>query len=369
MFDPKKELSILLAQKNWTQHEVFNSDNLKQVARESLYTFEEWMLIVKHAKPEESVPIMNTYAMHVNKLHDVRDAFEYASIHEQMNVLEHLLNKHCDDDLLTEWILVYRLIFEILSNSYTLQQTLEKAKNLYGEINNPLARMRLEIVELTTYYRLGSVRNTLFMADKFKNSFSTIMPSYIKSALASRISLLIGLGKLYGEGDREGAENYLFAVNVNETTPDTVRASSYHALSNTKLIGDQKMCLDYTKEAIKFAKRAGMSNFKKDLEKEQIPFIKNLYGEIFDLPINTPEKEQIHQYIVRKEADHAKKLIEKLENEGNDNLFLLYYKGKATKDLNLLMKALSHFSIFGRADMVPVVQRDIISLKKKGDFF
>ncbi|WP_412766121.1 hypothetical protein [Shouchella clausii] len=77
----------------------------------------------------------------------------------------------------------------------------------------------------------------------------------------------------------------------------------------------------------------------------------------------------MHQQIVRNEIEHAKKLIEKLENEGNDNLFLLYYKGKATKDLNLLIQALSHFSIFGRADMVPVVQRDIISLKKKGDFF
>lgn len=369
MFDPKKELSKLLAQKNWTQHEVFSSENLRQVARESLYTFEEWMLIVKHVKPEESVPIMNTYAMHVNKLHDVRDAFEYASIHEQMNVLEQLLNKHRADDLLTEWIQVYRLIFENLSNSYTLQEVLEKAKNLYGEINNPLARMRLEIVELTTYYKLGSVRNTLFMADKFKSSFSTIKPSYMKSALASRVSLLIGLGKLYGEGDREGAENYLFAVNVNDTTPDTVRASSYHALSNTKLIGDKNMCLDYTRKAIKFARQAGLVEYEQALEKEQIPFIKNLYGEIFDLPINTPEKEQIHQYIVRNEIEHAKKLIEKLENESNDNLFLLYYRGKATKDLNLLMQALSHFSIFGRADMVPLVQRDIISLKKKGDFF
>ncbi|MCM3549253.1 AimR family lysis-lysogeny pheromone receptor [Alkalihalobacillus clausii] len=367
MFDPKKELSILLAQKNWTQHEVFTPDNLKQVARESLYTFEEWMLIVKHAKPEESVPIMNTYAMHVNKLHDVRDAFEYASVHEQMNVLEQLLDKHRADDLLTEWISVYKLIYETLLNEYTLQERLEKVKDLYGEVKNPLARMRLDIYELSTYFNMGIVRNALYLADKLRNDFATIKPSYMKSALASRVSLLIGSGKLYGEGDIKSAEDYFFAVNVNETTPDAIRASSFHALSNTKLIDNKELCLQYTREAIKFADRAGLISYKEVLEQERIPFIKNLYGETFDLSDTIPEEEQIHQHIVRNETGHAQKMLKKLEDEGKNSLFLLYYKAKATKDVTLFTNALSQFSIFGRAYMIPVVLRDIVSLQKGGN--
>lgn len=366
MFNPEKELNKLLVQKSWNKSELFKPDHLKEIARESLYDFEQFMLLVKNIAPEKTVPVMNTYALHVNKLHDVRDAFEYASIHEQKEILQGLLDKHGTDDLLREWILVYQLIFETISHTYTLQETLDKAKNLYSEVQNPLARMRLEIIELTTYFKMGSVRNVLFLAEKMRNSFANIKPGYMKSALASRISLLIGLGKLYGEGDVNSAEDYFFAVNVNEATPDTVRASCYHALSNTKLIGDKKTCLEYTKEAIKYANQAALSDYKKTLEQEQVPFIKNLYGETFELSIDIPVKEQIHQYIVRNDTAQALKLINQLEKEENDSLFLLYYKGKATKDLELLTQAISNFSIYGRADMIPVVQQDIISLQKTG---
>ncbi|WP_054704056.1 AimR family lysis-lysogeny pheromone receptor [Bacillus sp. JCM 19041] len=365
MFNPEKELTKLLAQKSWNNSELFKSDHLKEIARESLYDFEQFMLIVKNAAPEETVPVMNTYAMHVNKLHDVRDAFEYASIHEQISVLESLLDKHGTDDLLKEWILVYRLVLSTLSNDLTLQETLDQSRDLYAEVKNPLARMRLEIVELTTYFKMGSVRNTLFLADKMRDNFSNIKPGYMKSALASRISLLIGLGKLYGEGDFEGAEDYFLAVNVNEATPDAVRASSYHALSDTKLVDNLTLCLEYNKQAILFAERAGLTSYKNVLEHEKTAFIKNIYGEIFDISEDTSEEEKIHQHIVRNQTTRALEMIEQMEVEGKTSLFLLYYKGKATKDLALLAKALIDFGIHGQANMLPVVQKDITSINNK----
>ncbi|MCZ1181126.1 hypothetical protein EIJ82_05545 [Alkalihalobacillus clausii] len=359
----RKMVELLLTQKNIKLHELFSSESMiKEIAQQSYFRFEEWMLLIKYICPQDTISIMNVYAPNVNQVDDIRDAFEYATIYEKLDLLEKLLALHKERESLREWIVVYEITFQVLSGSMSLKQALEQVKYQYSRLQHPITRMRLQLIELTTNFQLGNVRNALLFADQLQRDLMKLNPCYTKSVTASRLLLLMGLGKLYGEGNASTAEEYLQAVHSIKVAPEPVRASSYHALSILYSKKNKEHCWAYRKKSIIHAKQAELRDYIKALEYHKVPFIKNLHGEMFELNNTIPIEEHIHQYVIRNNNETALNLIHKLENEGKQSPFMLYYKGKATKDANLLMEAIMSFSTNGRADVVPFIKEDIAAL-------
>ena len=70
-------------------------------------SFEQVLTMVKKTLPNDYVPLMNIYALHVKKLRHVQDAFEYANLFRQVDTLGEMIQIHENDDLLLgSWITV-----------------------------------------------------------------------------------------------------------------------------------------------------------------------------------------------------------------------------------------------------------------------
>ncbi|MCY1106488.1 hypothetical protein [Shouchella clausii] len=148
MFE-KERASQLLDQKKWTGPTTLDEEFMRQLANTpDQYSFEDVLLIVKQLMPNEVVPLMNVYAASVKKLDHVQDAFEYATLHEQIDLLERLISVHELDDLLSEWVAVYRLVYNLMGKRITNEDGVEAARKLYEQVQNPLMKIRAEYIEI-----------------------------------------------------------------------------------------------------------------------------------------------------------------------------------------------------------------------------
>lgn len=359
MFE-KERASQLLDQKKWTGPTTLDEEFMRQLANTpDQYSFEDVLLIVKQLMPNEVVPLMNVYAASVKKLDHVQDAFEYATLHEQIDLLERLISVHELDDLLSEWVAVYRLVYNLMGKRITNEDGVEAARKLYEQVQNPLMKIRAEYIEINESYKIGNLRNVNIIEKKIRQFLKKIDPSFIKSALATRLSLLIGILKFYHQGCFKEGENYFLAVAVNEASSDSTLSSTYHGLAHVSLVNNEKeKCFAYLEKSIELADKAKLYDYKNRLENEYFPFVQNYFGERIDLN-NVVLEEQAHQYVVRGDKQKALHLIEQLERKGRGTPYTLYYKGKATKDMATLLRAIKSFAKESDLFRITLIEKEI----------
>lgn len=319
-------------------------------------SFEEVMLAVKKASPEQMVLLMNGYALSVESQGHIEDAFEYSVAFQQIDVLKRLLDRH---DHLTEWSSVYELFLDILQRKIQYKDIISKARDLVGQVESPKLKVRLELLEVHAHEQLGHVERTLALVDHMPEKLSKIKPSFMKSVLLSRASLSMATGLLRVKGDFTKAREMFSSVVENPITPEAMLAPAYHGWGLATLCGsDKKEALVYYKKAMFHAKRAGLTNYFERLESEYYPFARNICGEYFDLTDVAPI-EQVHQNIVRCEVQKATEMIEELEAEGGESACLTWYKGIATGKDVFLWDALERFEVENQAYLLPFVKHEI----------
>lgn len=324
-------------------------------------SFEQVLTMVKKTLPNDYVPLMNIYALHVKRLRHVQDAFEYAHLFGQAETLDKLLEIHKTDDLLAEWVKVYTLFSSSLRNKLTPENYIIQLKNLFCLISNEQLRMKAEIAQLNYYDQIGNISNMGQMIEQFRNQFSNMESGFLKSALASRITLLAGNASLFGAGNYEEAERYYLAARVIDSIPDALLATAYHGLGHVYLLNDKDGSIEAHKKAILHAKLAQRTDYLKRLETDYFPYARNMLGETFDIE-NVAEHEQAHQYIVRGQNNRALKIINNLESKGKNSVHLLFYKAKALKSVPMLFKSIREFSAHGYTNMIIFVEKEINKL-------
>ncbi|MEB5480474.1 AimR family lysis-lysogeny pheromone receptor [Shouchella clausii] len=364
MLEVKEKAGTLLRQKGWA-NPLLNEARMKELANSDEYSFEEVLLIAKHLMPDEYIPLMNVYAASAKKLQHVRDAFEYAALNEQFDILEILINTHKEDELLWESVRVYQLIYDILTNQIDEEESLQKARNLYATTMNPMVRMRLEFLELAQSFKNQTLRGAKIIENRMRSAFKQTEPCYMKSVLASKYSILIGSVLLYNEGRFEEAENYFLASAVNQSSSDGMLSSCYHGLGQIYLVQNKPgLCIDSYEKSINYAAASTLDHYKISLENEFFPFARNMLGQVFDIE-NVVSEERVHQYIVRGENQQALSLIADLETQGKSTPFLLFYKGKATKNVDFYLQSMRKFADSGHIYYYGIVERELKNLIKR----
>ncbi|SDB96073.1 helix-turn-helix transcriptional regulator [Shouchella lonarensis] len=116
-FITRETKRFLKQKKLWDQSEGWTSEVMKELAALSgkqyqFLTFEQVVLAVKIFVPERAISLMNEYSLAVQDDDDIKDAFEYAAVLHQENVLKALLDQHRNKAVLQEWIVVYSLFLE-----------------------------------------------------------------------------------------------------------------------------------------------------------------------------------------------------------------------------------------------------------------
>lgn len=143
-------------------------------------SFEQVLTAIKKALPNDYVPFMNTYAVNVKKLRHVQDAFEYANLFRQIDVLEEMIRIHETDELLTEWVTVYKFFLKFLPSLRMDQSLILEIRNTFGSVIHPQLRMRMEIAELNYFDRHGNINNLQPTIEQFKEQFKMMKVVFLK---------------------------------------------------------------------------------------------------------------------------------------------------------------------------------------------
>ncbi|WZY00399.1 AimR family lysis-lysogeny pheromone receptor [Bacillus sp. FSL W7-1360] len=341
-----KETEERLKQMNlWGNGKEWTPALMRQLAREEVnaFSFEQVAYSTKKMAKPRMIELMNEYTLSLHSLPHVKDSFEYAAVFQQRDILHQLIERYQDDERLTEWIDVHRLVLLVLEDQFTYEEIIDEARNLDVNVKEPVLKTRLKILVTNAYAKLGKFEKMFLLLQGLVDELSEFEAGYTKSVLASRALLLVGNYYLYGKGDVDNAEKNYLAVTVNESTPEAVKVAPNHGLGLIMMCkGDRKQCSYYFGEAMRIAKETGQHLYKECLEREYYPAARNTLGETFDLLGVVPE-EIAHQHIVRGDCENALELIKELESLGRESPHLMWYKGKATKNKEFLRSAMEQF--------------------------
>ncbi|SDB90902.1 AimR family lysis-lysogeny pheromone receptor [Shouchella lonarensis] len=330
--------------------------------------FEQVMFAVRTFAADRLVSLMNEYSLALQSPDHIRDAFEYAVQYRQVDLLEQLVKWGEDRDSLKEWALVYRLFLDVMKERVTHEETIEQARDLVGHVTSSLLKVRLELLEVHVYLKLGCHARTAGLGEKVPKQLEQAKESFAKKVAESRAKFHIAYDLLYNQGKQAEAEKHVMQSVLNGATPETMLAYCYHLLSYATLLRPvspesamlevDPLSMQYIQRALFYAEETGLKEYSKCLQTRDLPFIWNMNGEQFDLDGIDPY-EQVHQYIVRGERETVLQLIEKLEREGQVGAFLIFYKGKATKSASLLAEAMRRFVQEGWTNMLPLVEQEV----------
>ncbi|WZX99635.1 AimR family lysis-lysogeny pheromone receptor [Bacillus sp. FSL W7-1360] len=356
-----KETEERLKQMNlWGNGKEWTPALMRQLAREEVnaFSFEQVAYSVKKMAKPRMIELMNEYTLSLHSLPHVKDSFEYAAVFQQRDILHQLIERYQDDERLTEWIDVHRLVLLVLEDQFTYEEIIDEARNLDVSVKESVLKVRLKILVTNAYAQLGKFEKMFLLLQGLVDDFGEIETSYTKSSLASRTLLLVGNYYLYGKGDVDNAENNYLAVTVNEATPEAAKVAPNHGLGLIMMCkGDRKQCSYYFGEAIRIAKETGQHVYQECLKREYYPFARNILGETFDVVGINPE-EQAHQLIVRGEYEKALRVIEEMEGSGKRDPLLVWYKGKATRKKELLLSAIEQLEQSRYVFLASLVRKD-----------
>ncbi|WZX99224.1 AimR family lysis-lysogeny pheromone receptor [Bacillus sp. FSL W7-1360] len=346
--------------KLWKNNEDWSPAIMRQLALGDFHIldFEQVAYSVKQMAKSRMVELMNEYTLSLKHVPHIKDALEYASIFRQTAILKQLLERHQNDEKLTDWMPTYRLLLQVLEGKLSHGEIVDEACNLDAYVQDPVLKLRLKLLAAGAYSQLDQFKETSPLLESIIDEFDGIKTGYTRSALASRTLLLVGNYFLYGDGDIEKAEKNYLAVDINLATPPSMKSAANHGLGLIMMRHNNRVqCRYYFEEAIREAKESGQHDYYACLMNEYYPFARNIMGETFDLK-GVVSEERVHQHIVRGEREKAIRVIEELEAAGKDSPFLTWYKGKATGNIEFLNASLKVFEAQNRAYLVPIIHQE-----------
>ncbi|WZY00711.1 AimR family lysis-lysogeny pheromone receptor [Bacillus sp. FSL W7-1360] len=336
-------------------------------------SFEQVMLAVRTFASDRLILLINEYSLALQTAEHIRDAFEYAVQYRQIDLLEQLIKWGEDRDSLKEWARVYQLLLDVMKENITHEETIDQARDLVGHVTDPLLKVRLELLEVATYLKLGYHTKAAYLGKKVPKKLAQVEECFAKKVAESRAGFQIAYDLLYNQGKSEEAERHVAQSVINGATPEVMLAYCYHLLSHATLLrpnsSDSNMSdpsplsMQYIQRAVFYAEEMGLEDYSGSLQEQDLPFVWNVNGERFDIEGVNP-REQVHQYIVRNEHEKALWLIEELERAGNTNAFLIFYRGKATGSTSLLAQAMRRFAQEGLMNLLPLVEREVQKIDK-----
>ncbi|SDB81285.1 AimR family lysis-lysogeny pheromone receptor [Shouchella lonarensis] len=357
-----KETEVRLAEMDlWKNDKEWTDTLMKKLAREDFLTFDFDQVayaVKKMAKPL-MVELMNEYILSLRSLPHIKDAFEFATVFQQKEVLKYLVDRYENDEHLTEYATVFRLVLRFFDDELTNNELIDEARHFTSFVKDPVMRVRLKLFAADAHCHLGQFQEALLLLEDVVEGIYALEVGYTKSALASRTFLLVGNCFLYGKGSVENANLNYLAVIATNATPDTVKLAANHGMGLVMMCkNDRSQCAFYFEEAIRKAKETGQHAYRECLEREYYPFARNILGEKFGLE-GVMQKEQVHQYIVRGEYEKSLRLIEELEAAGKSSHFLTWYKGKATGKSEYFRTALEQFKQGRYMFLTSLIQQEL----------
>ncbi|SDB81599.1 AimR family lysis-lysogeny pheromone receptor [Shouchella lonarensis] len=361
----------------WTHKAMHNLALERHEHGHPLLPFEQVLYSVRTFASDRFVQLMNEYVLALQTPSHIRDAFEYAVQYRQTDLLELLIHQSKDRESLKEWALVYELLLDVdvMRGRFSHEETISQARDLLGHVKAPFLKARLELLEVATYLKLEYHARAAYASEKIFRLLENVDDSYAKRIVESHTEFQIAYDLLYNQGKLSEAEKRLGQSIVNGATPETMLAYHCHLLAyatflmpishETNLV---EPSIEYIQQALFYAEQTGSRAYSQRLRAQDLPFIWNSAGKIFELEdVNQIDpSEKVHQYIVRGEREKALLLADELERSGQNSVFLTLYKAKAERNIIRLYDILLE-TPQDHVYLLPLVKQEILRVHRIKD--
>ncbi|WP_059105515.1 AimR family lysis-lysogeny pheromone receptor [Shouchella shacheensis] len=332
---------LLLHNEGIQPGDAFTIETVRSLAKEHpALDFEDVVTIVKHVNPDHFLEIMGEYCRTTNKLASVKAAFEFASLYLQKELLEFLINRHQEDELLKDWCDAYEIKLRYLTGHL-------KAEDMIGVMRAELTPtsdfdliINNDIMEVISFYRVREYSASLYLAQQLEEKIQRSSNGFLKTTFSARLGVHFAITYLYAHNDLVKAENYALSVLVNPVAPQPLIAAVHHTLSLIYLFTNEDRSLEHLNIAIEMFRELGNQPQVDILLQDDLILLKNVYGKSVDLNGRIDLNERAHQYIVRGDYKKALDTLALVDSTGNTSYLSEFYKAKASKDPNQYVKAL-----------------------------
>ncbi|MEC1625483.1 AimR family lysis-lysogeny pheromone receptor [Bacillus mojavensis] len=335
--------------------------NLRSGKRE--LTFRN-LLVLTQLVDEENYKehILNWYD-HLDTDDCIRNIFEYAAITRNIDLLDRHLEKYKTEKKHTveKYVKVYTFIRDYLKgnvNFSLIDQELDKFKSL----NNPKLSILVEIYQCISLLQKREFSYVLAKAtdlEKQIKAMSAKTQLFEKECYLYRISEVLAFTHLFMNNLKE-AEHYSFIL-LNANINKRVDSDALYILGMTKLLTDEKKCLDLLKRSIEAAKETGVSRLE-GYALYNFNFAKVLLSKPLDG--DAPKPLRALQQFLNKEISQEK--ARDIISEMNDPDLTAYFesccgiKNKYKKFCDFVSASNLFFAV--------IIVRDLIAVGENSDF-
>ncbi|WZY01474.1 AimR family lysis-lysogeny pheromone receptor [Bacillus sp. FSL W7-1360] len=364
----------------WEKESAWTNQAMRDLALsrdehgQTVLAFEQVTFAVRTFASNRLILLMNEYVLALQTTEHIRDAFEYAVQYRQIDLLEELTKWGEERDSLKEWGLVYQLLLDVLKERITHEETIDQARDLVGSVTDPLLKVRLELLEVFSYLKLGYYMKAAYLDEKVSKKLAQVKESFAKRVVESWVEFQIAYHLLYNRGKSEEAERHVVQSVINGATPETMLAYCYHLLAYaafTMPASRKHLSIEpsihHIQQSLYYAERTGLQGYRDCLQTRDLPFLLNANGKIFELEKNIDPEEQVHQYVIRGEREKALFLAKELEQSGQNSALLTFYQAKAARDLDHLCGMLLETSQEDHVFLLPMVKREMLHIHRIKD--
>lgn len=296
--------------------------------------FKNLLPLLKYLDSYSYLDILDEYCLTLEKPVSIMKALEYASIYRRDELSANLLTMHSKrKGELGDWIIIYSLFH----NMKTLdeEEVLFKCRELYGKVSTAEIKIKIDLIEAFVYYKKINYTLMLGLTKRAEQQIDRLSDGFIKECFKIRLSTYLANAQLYANEDIEAAVKYANYVINNKLSPLLNVASAYHTLGHAHTFIDTELSVKYLKDASRMFKMIGYDEFSRQLLTEDMSFVLNVNGIIYDESIVNDE-ELAHQLIRQNRKEEAIEVLNKIESE---TPFSLLYRGIATNDFAHILKA------------------------------
>jgi transcriptional regulator with XRE-family HTH domain len=307
---------------------------------------------------------MYEWCLKLDSVESIKQAFEYAAVIRDVDLLKKLLTKHkSEHGVIGECVKIYTIIYNFMTNKIKGTDLLEEINKIKTPSDKAL-KILLKIIEAYYYYY---IREFWLMLKTSKNivpeilSLSDKREKFIKESYFHRICEIYGPAYLHLNNLQLARECGEVLINANFCAKTV--SDGYFIVGMSFLLEDKKKCLENLQASYDILKDSGDQELI-NLAKYNLNFAKAYHGEELD---NDAPGELKAFFSAKWSEGNVLSDLEKDINLEEEKEFQLYYRALAAKSTDDLIECYGLFFNQTNFFFSGVVAKDLERLGEKSN--
>lgn len=320
-------------------------------------TFSKALSIIR-AIDDDFENTMDDYCREQDKPTGILSALEYASNFRRNELLDDLIAENRDQKgEIKDWVQIYRLNRD--ARKYSINDAIQKCRELYGKVSSPEAKLKLELTEFDIKFNLYQ-SDIRYYISSFETKINELKEGFIKDSLEAKYKLFKAFISLYENNEVDKAIKLSDEIIGSSLSSTYIVGSAYHIKGHAYMYSDYDLSLNSLDKARYFY---GITDEKKGNSiQEDIYFVMNVNKK--EIPLDQLEGEElIHQLIIRGNHEEARSLI---DNESKSP-YEIMFKGILDRNPDLVFESYGLLRSAGKlffANYIKKVYENLYSVKE-----